>query len=69
MKKLLIDSSGYQTYLEIRPIEAPSHQGWNNLRITTMWTNGSGTTEEHVKFEANLDAESFQQLKTALKDL
>lgn len=69
MKKLLNDAGGFQTFIEVRDITAPSHAGWKNLRITTLWLNSRNAPEEHVKMDINLDPAGLQQFKQVIQEL
>ena len=63
MKKLISDSGGYQTYMELRPLTNAAHAGWYNFRVISVWQGARSTVEEHVKYELNLDPESYKNFK------
>lgn len=69
MKKLISDSGGYKTFLEIKPISSPSHSGWVHLRISTVWEGARGKVEEYTKFEMSLDPEAKNNLKEILNEM
>lgn len=69
MKQLISDAGGYQTYMELRPLENPQHQGWVNFRVTTVWEGARSMVEEQVKYELNLDPNAVKNFKDLLNDL
>lgn len=69
MKQLISDAGGYQTYMELRPLENLQHQGWVNLRVTTVWEGARSTVEEQVKYELNLDPDAVKNFKDLLNEL
>lgn len=69
MKKLIYNAGGYLTYMEIRPFENPQHQGWVNLRVTTVWEGARSTVEEQVKYELNLDPDALKNLRDLLNEV
>lgn len=69
MKKLIDNAGGYLTYAEIRPFENPQHQGWVNIRVTTVWEGARSTVEEQVKYELNLDPIAFKNFKDLVNEM
>lgn len=69
MKQLISDSGGYQTYMELRPLENPAHAGWYNFRVISVWQGARSTVEEHVKYELNLDPASLANFKELLNEM
>lgn len=69
MKRLIDNAGGYLTYIELRPLENPQHQGWVNLRVTTVWEEARSTVEEQVKYEVNLNPTAFKNFKDLLNEL
>ena len=49
MRKLISDTGGYQTYMELRPLTNAAHAGWYNFRVISVWQGARSTVEEHVK--------------------
>jgi hypothetical protein len=69
VKKLIDDSGGYKTYMELRPFTNPAHEGWNSLIVTTVWEGARGEVHEQKKFEINLEPASLQNLKELLNEV
>lgn len=69
MKKLIDDAGGYLTYIEIRPFTNPAHQGWHNLKVTTVWEGARSGVEEQVKYDMNLSPAAFKNLKDLLNEV
>jgi hypothetical protein len=69
MKKLIDNSGGYQTFVELRPFKNPAHEGWNSLIITTVWDGARGEVHEQRQFEINLEPESLKNLKELLNEV
>ncbi len=69
MKQLISDAGGYKTYMELKPFEIKSHQGWVNLRVTTVWEGARGEIHEQVKFDLNLDPAGLQSFKGLLNEM
>ena len=66
MKKLISNTGGLQTFLEIKPVEAIP--GMTYLRITTTFEGAKDTSDERVKFEVYLDPSEPDNLRTALNE-
>lgn len=66
MKKLISNTGGLQTFLEIRPVEAIA--GMTYLRITTTFEGAKDASDERVKFDVCLDQSELANLRTALND-
>jgi hypothetical protein len=66
MKKLISNTGGLQTFLEIKPVEAIP--GMTYLRITTTFEGAKDTSDERVKFDVCLDQSDFDNLRAALND-
>jgi hypothetical protein len=66
MKKLISNTGGLQTFLEIKPVEAIP--GMTYLRITTTFEGAKDTSDERVKFEVYLDPSELDNLRTALNE-
>ena len=69
MKKLISDSGGYQTYMELRPLTNAAHAGWYNFRVISVWQGARSTVEEQVKYELNLDPESYKNFKEMFNEM
>jgi len=66
MKKLISDTGGMHTYLEINPIAAIP--GSTHLRITTTFDGAKDPTDERVRFDMCLDQGDLANLKAALSE-
>lgn len=66
MKKLISNTGGLHTYLEIKPVTAV--QGMTYLRVTTTFDGSKDPTDERVKFDICLDPKDLANLKTVLND-
>ena len=66
MKKLISDTGGMHTYLEIKPVDAVP--GTTYLRITTMFDGAKDPNSERVKFDMCLDQRELANLKMALSE-
>lgn len=66
MKKLISNTGGLQTFLEIKPVEAIP--GMTYLRITTTFEGAKDTSDERVKFDVCLDQLDLDNLRAALND-
>ena len=66
MKKLISDTGGMHTYLEIRPVEAIP--GTTHLKITTAFDGAKDPTDERVVFDVCLDPTDLANLKAAISE-
>lgn len=66
MKKLISNTGGLQTFLEINPVEAIP--GMTYLRITTTFEGATDTNDKRVKFDVCLDSTDLANLCTALNE-
>lgn len=67
MKKLISNTGGMCTYLEIKPVAAVP--GTTHLRITTTFDGAKDPDYERVKFDMCLDSTDLANLKAALSEL
>lgn len=66
MKKLISNTGGMHTYLEIRPVEAVP--GTTHLKITTAFDGAKDPDYERVVFDVCLDQTDLANLKAALSE-
>lgn len=66
MKKLISNTGGLQTFVEIRSIDAVP--GTSYLRITTTFEGAKDPKDERVKFDAFLTKDELANLKSALEE-
>lgn len=69
MKKLIDNSGGYKTYMELRPLVNPAHLGWVALIVTTVWEGARGEVHEQKKFEINLEPSALENLRELLNEV
>jgi hypothetical protein len=62
MKKLISDTGGMKTYVEIRDIDTPA--GMKYLRVSTFYDGAKDPNSERTRFDMCMDEGTF----TALKD-
>lgn len=68
-KKLIDDSGGMHTYAELKPLANPQHEGWQHLKVTTVYDYAKNPTESQTRFDICLSPEAFQQFKDLFNDL
>lgn len=66
MKKLISNTGGLHTFLEVKPVEAVA--GMTYLRITTTFDGSKDPADERVKFDICLDPTDLANLKAVLND-
>ncbi len=66
MKKLISNTGGMNTFLEIKPVEAVP--GLTHLRITTTYDGSKHPKDERVHFDLCLEATDLANIKTALSE-
>ena len=66
MKKLISDTGGMHTYLEIRSVDAIP--GTTHLKITTAFDGAKDPTYERVVFDMCMDQRDLANLKAALSE-
>ena len=66
MKKLISNTGGMHTFLEIKPVSALP--GTTHLRITTTFDGAKDPTDERVRFDMCLDQTDLANLKAALSE-
>ena len=66
MKKLISNTGGLHTFLEVKPV--PAVAGMTYLRITTTFDGSKDPTDERVKFDICLGPTDLANLKAALND-
>lgn len=66
MKRLISDTGGMHTYLEINPVAAVP--GTTHLKITTTFDGAKDPGDERVRFDMCLDQTDLANLKAALTE-
>lgn len=66
MKKLISNTGGMHTYLELKSVDAVA--GLTYLRVTTTFEGSKDPGEERTKFDLCLDPGEFANLKAVLND-
>lgn len=69
MKQLISDAGGVKTYIQARPLETKSHQGWTQVRIFTKADFARDPDYEQTKVELFLQPEEFANLKAVINGL
>ena len=66
MKRLISNTGGMHTYLEIKPVKAVP--GLTHLRITTTYDGSKHPEDERVHFDLCLEPSDLANIKTALSE-
>lgn len=66
MKKLISNTGGMNTFLEIKPVDAVP--GTTHLRITTTYDGSKFPDDERVRFDMCLDKSDLANLKAAISE-
>lgn len=66
-KKLISDTGGMKTYIEIRNIDSP--EGMKYLRISTFFDGAKEPNSERTKFDMCMNHDTFQYLKNAINEV
>lgn len=66
MKKLISNTGGMHTYLEIKPVAVIP--GTTHLRITTTFDGAKDPTDERVCFDMCLEQRDLANLKAVLSE-
>lgn len=66
MKKLISNTGGMNTFLEIKPVEAVP--GMTHLRITTTYDGSKHPEDERVHFDLCLEPTDLANIKAALSE-
>ena len=69
MKKLIDNSGGMKTFVELRPLTDPQHPGWMYLRLSTTWDNAKNPNNEQTKFDMCLTPEALATLKDFINEV
>lgn len=69
MKQVLSDAGGVKTYIQARPLETQSHQGWTHVRIFTTADFSKEPEYEQTKVELFLQPHEFANLKAIINSL
>lgn len=69
MKQILSDAGGVKTYIQAKPLETASHQGWTQVRIFTTAEFARDPDYEQTKIELFLQPEEFANLKAVINSL
>jgi hypothetical protein len=66
MKKLISNTGGMHTYLELKSVDAV--EGLTYLRVTTTFEGSKDPGEERTKFDLCLDQGELANLRAVLND-
>ena len=66
MKKLISNTGGMHTYLEIKPVAAVP--GLTHLRITTTYDGAKHPEDERVHFDLCLEPTDLANIKAAISE-
>ena len=66
MKKLISDTGGLSTYLEIRDLDAPVNMKY--IRISTFFDGAKDPNSERTRFDMCLESEEFEKLKAFINE-
>ena len=66
-KKLISDTGGMKTYVEIRDIDTPI--GMKYLRVSTFFDGAKDPIRERTRFDMCMDEETFHALKDIINDV
>lgn len=66
MKKLISNTGGMNTYLEIKPVDAVP--GTTHLRITTTYDGSKYPNDERVCFDMCLEQRDLANIKAAISE-
>jgi hypothetical protein len=69
VKKLIDNSGEIHTYVELKPLTNPQHQGWYQLRVSTVYDAARNPNEEQVKLDMCLSPDAYSKLKGLFNDL
>jgi hypothetical protein len=69
MKKLIDNSGGMKTFVELRPLENPQNPGWMYIKLTTTWDDAKAPHEEQTKFDMCLTPEAFATFKGFINEM
>lgn len=70
MKKAIDNSGGMITWVEVRPMTNPAHQGWQHVRIATSYEESQrDPTFEQVKFEMCMDPKTFANFRACFNEM
>lgn len=66
MKKLISNTGGMHTYLEINQVSAVP--GTTHLRITTTFDGAKDPSDERVRFDMSLEQSDLANLKAVINE-
>jgi hypothetical protein len=66
-KRLISDTGGMKTYVEIRDVDTPA--GMKYLRVSTFFDGARDPNSERTRFDMCLDEETFQALKDIINEM
>lgn len=66
-KRLISDTGGMKTYVEIRDVDTPA--GLKYLRISTFYDGARDPNSERTRFDMCLDEKTFQALKDIINEV
>ena len=66
-KKLISETGGMRTYLEIRNVDTPA--GLKYLRISTFFDGAKDPNSERTRFDMCLDEQTFKAFKDMINEV
>jgi hypothetical protein len=66
-KKLISETGGMKTYVEIRNIDTPA--GMKYLRVSTFYDGAKDPNSERTRFDMCMDEATFQALKDIVNEM
>ena len=66
-KKLISETGGMKTYVEIRNIDTPA--GMKYLKVSTFFDGAKDPNSERTRFDMCMDEATFQALKRLINEL
>jgi hypothetical protein len=67
MKRLISDTGGMKTYVEIRDINMPT--GTKYLRVSTFFDGAKDPNSERTRFDMCMDDKTFSALKDLINEV
>jgi hypothetical protein len=66
-KRLISDTGGMKTYVEIRDVDTPA--GMKYLRVSTFFDGAKDPNSERTRFDMCMDEGTFQALKDIINEV
>ena len=67
MKKLISDTGGMKTFVEIRNLDTPVNMKY--IRISTFYDGAKDPNSERTRFDMCLEKEDFDKLKDFINEM